>query len=181
MKFILMIALIAGCALVGTVRADGSAEGAGTRHTWWRVSFETAVPFAAPAKIGLDAVALAHPPETAGGVGRIEIVLAAASKGMVDAMGMNDAEMLGYFKSTFMGLASPATRKTERVFLGLTLAGGAQSTSIPRARNVESYLIPLAGGAKLFLAVAADAAVSAADVEAVLAAVARTLKEVEGK
>jgi len=181
MKYFLMIALLAGCALVGAVRAEGSTDGPGIRHTWWRVSFETSVPFAAPTEIGLDAVALAHPPENAGGVGHIEIVLAAASKDMVDGMGMNDAEMLGYFKSTFMGLAAPAARNTERTFLGRTVAGGAQSTKIPRARNVESYLIPLSGGTKLFLAVAADAAVPAADVEAVLAAVARTLKEVEGK
>jgi len=181
MKYFLMIALLAGCALVGAVRAEESTGGPGLRHTWWRVSFETPVPFAAPAEIGLDAVALAHPPDTGKGVGRIEIVLAAAPKDMVDGMGMNDDELLGYFKTTFMGLSTPAARKTERAFLGHAVAGGAQSTSIPRARNVESYLVPLAGGAKLFLAVSSDPAVPAADVEAVLAVLARTLNQVEEK
>lgn len=181
MKFFLMIALLAGCALVGAVRAEGSTDGPGIRHTWWRVSFETAVPFSAPTEIGLDAVALAHPPDTAGGVGRIEIVLAAAPKDMVDGMGMNDDELLSYFKTTFLGLSAPAVKKAERTFLGRTVSGSTQSTSIPRARNVEAYLLPLTGGAKLFLAVAADAAVPAADAEAVVAAVARTLKETGGK
>jgi len=181
MKYFLIIGLLAGCALVGAVRAEKAMGGPGLRHTWWRVSFETPVPFAAPAEIGLEAVALAHPPDTGKGVGRIEIVLAAAPKDMVDGMGMNDDELLGYFKTTFMGLSTPAARKTERAFLGHAVAGGAQSTSIPRARNVESYLVPLAGGAKLFLAVSSDPAVPAADVEAVLAVLARTLNQVEEK
>jgi len=181
MKYFLMIALLAGCALVGAVRAEESTGGPGLRHTWWRVSFETAVPFAPPAEIGLDAVALAHPPDTGKGVGRIEIVLAAAPREMVADMGMSEAELLGYFKTTFMGQTEPASKKVERTFLGHLVAGGAQSTDFPRPRNIESYLIPLSNGAKLFLAVTHDPAVPAADVEAVLAAVARTLKEVEGK
>jgi hypothetical protein len=181
MKFVLFAMIIFGCALASAGRAAEPAGGTGLRHAWWTVAFETPVPFSAPREIGLDAVALAHPPGSGEGVGRIEIVLAAAPKDMVDGMGMSDEELLGYFKTTFLGLSAPAVRKVERTFLGRTVAGGAQSASIPRARNVESYLIPLSGGAKLFLAVASDAAVPAADIEAVLAALARSLKEVEGK
>ncbi|NLI46673.1 MAG: hypothetical protein GX414_06150 [Acidobacteria bacterium] len=181
MRFVPFAMIIVGGAMAFAGRAAEPASGQGLRHAWWTVAFETPVPFSAPREIGMDAVALTHPPDTAGGVGRIEIVLAAAPKDMVDGMGMSDDELPGYFKTTFLGLSAPAVKKVERTFLGHAVAGGAQSTTIPRARNVESYLVPLAGGAKLFLAVGSDTDVPAADVEAVLAALARTLKEVEDK
>lgn len=66
---------------------------------------------------------------------------------------MSDSELTNYGKSTYMGSAKPATDKTSRLFFGTPLEGTLQTTSIPAPSTLETYLLPLADGKKVFVGI----------------------------
>jgi hypothetical protein len=146
--------------------------------SWDRFRFETPVAFSAPQKLGLDAVVFIHPADAAPGKGRLEISLASFPKDMVEGLGLGDKELLEYFKTTFLG-AGPGQKTVERSFLGKPVKGDAQKTTIPAAKRLETYLIPLPDGARLGLAISASAQASDAEMEKTIARIAQTLKLTE--
>ena len=157
----------------------GSAWSADTfSYNWWKVSFETPMAFSGPSEIGLDAVALASPPDSEPGRGRLEITLVAVPKVMQEAMGNNDGDILAYVKSTFLGTAKPAESTVERSFLGQTIKGEAQKLTIPRPGALEVFLITLSDGDKAAVGLSRSSETPPEEAEAVMEMMARTLKEI---
>jgi len=66
---------------------------------------------------------------------------------------MSDSGLINYGKSTYMGSAKPATGKTSRLFFGTPLEGTLQTTSIPTPSTLETYLLTLADGKKVFVGI----------------------------
>ena len=161
-----------------TVQISGAAKG---DHTWGKIGFQTPLDFSAPQKLGLDAVALTHPPDCALGKGQMEISLVAVPKDMAESMGNKDAEVMSYVKITFLGAATPATKTVERSFLGKKVVGEAQATSIPKKSEMELYLIPLADGDKVAVAFKWDAPFPKEKAAGVITKVAESFKEVKEK
>ncbi len=155
-------------------------SGAGANdHTWWKIGFQTPLAFSSPKEIGLDAAAMMHPPESGPGKAQMEITLVGVPKDMAESLGNKDAEILNYVKATFLGAATPATKKVERSFMGKKVAGEAQDTTIPKQGELELYLIPLTDGDKVALGFTRDAQFPKDQADGVINAVAQSLKEVK--
>jgi hypothetical protein len=150
---------------------------AGKDYKWWKISFQAPVALSGPEKIGLDAVALMYPAESKLGQGQLEITLVAVPNDMQEGMGNNNAEIVNYVKATFLGSATPGTKKVERSFLGKKIAGEGQTTSIPKKMELELFLIPLADGDKVAVGFKRDAAWPQEKAEDILKIVAQTFKE----
>jgi hypothetical protein len=159
-----------------TVQFSGAAA---NEHTWWKIGFQTPVAFSSPEKIGLNAAALNHPPESGLGKAQMEITLVGVPKGMAEGLGNKDDEILKYVKTTFLGTAIPAAKKVERTFLGKKVAGEAQSTTIPKKGELEIYLIPLSDGDKVAVGFVRDAQFPQDKAEGVINTVAQSLKELK--
>jgi hypothetical protein len=147
-------------------------------NTWWKVAFDTPVVFSSPKEIGLDAVSLLHPKDSGPGKAGMEIVLIAVPKEMQGAFNNNDTEILGYIKTTFLALNSPAKDKVERAFFRKKSAGERHATTIPQNKSIEVYLLTLADGDKVALAFIRDAAMTGDAAEKIWAMVSSTFKEV---
>jgi hypothetical protein len=173
-SFALMVVLLS----LFTVQISG-AENAD--HKWWKIGFQVPVAFSTPQKVGMDAAAMVHPPESGLGKGQMEITLVEVPKDMQASFGNQDAEILTYVKATFLGATAPAARSVERTFLGKKVVGAAQSTSIPKPGELEIYLIPLSGGDKVAVAFSRDAAFAKDRADRIIAAVAQSFKEMKGQ
>lgn len=169
-------ALLALVVSLFTVQLSGAAA---ADHTWWKIGFQTPLAFSSPKEIGLDAAAMMHPPESGPGKAQMEITLVGVPKDMAASLGNQDAEILNYVKATFLGAATPATRKVERSFMGKKVAGEAQDTTIPKQGELEIYLIPLSDGDKVALGFVRDAQFPKDKADSVINAVAQSLKEVK--
>ena len=157
-------------------------SGAETKeHTWGKVSFKTPIAFSSPQEIGLDAVALLHPPESGLGKAQMEITLVAVPKDMQESMGNKDAEIMSYVKATFLASTLPAAKSVERSFLGRKVTGEAQSSSIPKPGELELYLIPLSGGDKVAVGFKRDNAMPKDKAESVINTVAQSFKEIKAQ
>jgi len=159
-----------------TVQISGAETG---DQKWWKVSFKTPVAFSSPQKVGLDAVALVHPPESGLGRGQMEITLVGVPKDMQESMGNKDAEVLAYVKATFLASTLPATKSVERSFLGKKVVGGAQSVSIPKKGELEIYLVPLSDGDKVAVGFTRDVAMPKEKAESIINMVAQSFKEIK--
>jgi hypothetical protein len=148
---------------------------------WWKISFQVPVAFSTPQKVGLDAAALVYPPESGLGQGQMEITLVAVPKDMAESLGNQDAEILTYVKTTFLGATAPVSRSVERSFLGKKVAGAAQSTSIPKKGELEIYLIPLSDGDKVAVAFSRDTAFARDKADSIITTVAQSFKEAKGQ
>jgi hypothetical protein len=154
-------------------------QGADTfSHKWWRVGFETPIPFSEPIRLGLGAVALVNPPENGLGQGLMEITLVAVPKDMQESMGNDDKEILSYVKSTFLGTAKPAESDSERSFMGQASKGGIQKTTIPKPGELEIHLVALSDGDKVAVGLTRDANAPVEDARRVMDMLARTFKEI---
>jgi len=143
------------------------------------VGFRTPVPFSVPESIGLDAVALSHPPGAAPAEVTCEIVLCRMSADMQEAFGGDADALLEYVKSTFLGTAKPGEGTVERTFLGHPSSGQTLTTGIPRPGRLEVHLAPLSDGARLAVAVRSYDGAPAGLADKVMAAVAESLREGE--
>jgi hypothetical protein len=173
---LLMSAMLVLLFSLFTVQLSGAAA---NDHTWWKIGFQTPVAFSSPEKIGLDAAALMHPPESGLGKAQMEITLVGVPKGMAEGLGNKDDKILQYVKTTFLGAATPAAKKVERTFLGKKVAGEAQATSIPKKGELEIYLIPLSDGDKVAVGFVRDAQFPQDKAEGVINTVAQSLKELK--
>jgi hypothetical protein len=148
---------------------------------WWKVSFKAPVAFSSPQTIGLDAVALVHPPESGRGKGQMEITLVAVPKDLQESFGNKDAEVLSYVKGTFLASTLPATKSVERTFLGRKVAGEAQTVSIPKQGELELYLISLSDGDKVAVGFTRDVAMPKDKAESIINTVAQSCKEIKAQ
>jgi len=154
---------------------------AGTFPNQWRnVSFETPTAFSKPVDAGMDAVAFTAPPDSKPGNARMTITLVAVPKDMKESFGNSDAEVLNYIKTTFLG-ASNQGKPVERSFLGRKVVGESLASSIPKKVEHEVFLVPLANGDAMALALTRDMAVPADEAEATQDMIARSFKETGGK
>jgi hypothetical protein len=142
---------------------------------WWKIAFDAPVAFAAPRKVGLDAVVLIHPADAELGSGLLEITLAALPQTMIKEMGLKDDEILGYIETTFLG-AGPAETPAERTFFGKTVKGDRQTLGIPRTRHLEAYVVPLPDGDSLGIMFVNDPRLAPEEVEKIVAQIAQTLR-----
>jgi hypothetical protein len=141
------------------------------------VSFRSPLALAGPASAGLDAVVFAHPPDAPPAASVCEVFLVRLPVDLVQAMGGDDQQLREYSKTTFLGAAGPAQSRKERVILGAKVSGEILETRIPKPARVEAHLVPLAKGARLFLAVRAHEKMPAPEAEALIAAIAASLAE----
>ncbi len=144
---------------------------------WDGIAFDTPVAFSAPAEIGLDAVALVSPAEAAPEEAAMELRLVRIPADMLEAFGGDAGLVMDYVKADFFGTTLPGVHATERVFLGRTVAGSSQDTTIPRKGVMETYLVPLSGGAHVAIALWRCDDTSADASEATMSALAASLRE----
>jgi hypothetical protein len=161
------------------VMLSGSVGSAGMlSHKWWKVGFDTPVAFSEPTALGLDAVVLLNPPESELGKGRLEITLVGVPKDMLESMGNDEGEVINYVKSTFFGTAEPAESVAEQTFMGQTIKGEYQKTSIPRAGDINLFLVPLTDGDNVVVGLTRYSDASLDEARDVLDMVAKTFREV---
>ncbi len=161
----------------GVVLAAGAAAGAGLEHAALGVRLRTPVPFSAPADVGLETVALSHPPDAAPGEATCEVVLSRVDAAMRESFGNDDGALLEYVKSTFLGTAKPASGSAQRVILGRPSTGQTLTTGIPRPGRLEVHLVALADGGRLAVAVRSFGDDAAELGERVMTALAESLAE----
>ncbi len=149
------------------------------QHQWQGVAFSTDIPFSAPQDIGMDAVVLTNPPESAPGQALFEITLAAVPPDMLESFGNNPAEVLAYVKSSFLATAKPAERTVERTFQGAPVAGEAQGLSIPKPADLEVYYVPLSGGGGMVVAFSTEPSLDANQAETTRARIASSFHETQ--
>lgn len=149
------------------------------QQQWQGVAFSTDIPFSSPRDIGMDAVALTNPPESAPGQALFEITLVAVPKDMLESFGNNPAEVLGYVKSSFLATAKPAERTVERTFLGAPVAGEAQGLNIPKPADLEVYYVPLSGGGGMVVAFSTDPSLDGNQAESVKTKITSSFREVQ--
>jgi hypothetical protein len=149
------------------------------QHQWQGVAFSTDIPFSSPQDIGMDAVALTNPPESAPGQALFEITLVAVPKDMLESFGNNPAEVLGYVKSSFLATAKPAERTVERTFLGAPVAGEAQGLNIPKPADLEVYYVPLSRGGGMVVAFSTDPSLDQSQAETTKEMVASGFRETQ--
>lgn len=147
-------------------------------HKWWRVSFDTPIPFSEPIRLGMGAVALVSPPDKGLGQGGLEITLVAAPKDLQEGMGDNEKELLTFVKGTFLGATNPAESSAERSFMGQTAKGDVQKTSLPKPGELEIYLVALSDGDKVAVGLTRDLNTPAEEAMKVMDMIAQTFKEI---
>lgn len=148
-------------------------------HKWWRVSFDTPIPFSEPIRLGMGAVALVSPPDSGLGQGNLEITLAAVPKDLQESMGNNEKEILAFIKGTFLGTNNPAEGSAERSFMGQTNKGDVQKTSLPKPGELEIYLIALSDGDKVAVGLTRDLNTPDKEAKKVMDMIAKTFKEIQ--
>ncbi len=149
------------------------------QHQWRGVAFTTVIPFSSPQDIGMDAVALTNPPESAPGQALFEITLVAVPKDMLESFGGNPADVLAYVKSSFLATAKAAERTVERTFLGAPVVGEAQGLSIPKPADLEVYYVPLSEDGGMVVAFSTDPSLDANQAETTKAKIASSFHELQ--
>ncbi|MBU1568175.1 MAG: hypothetical protein KJ630_21445 [Proteobacteria bacterium] len=148
---------------------------------WWKVAFNSPVPFSPPKEIGMDAVALLYPAKSKLGQSQLEVTLVALPKEMQESFANNDVEIANYVKGTFLASAKSSEKTTKRTFLGIQAVGEIQSTSIPKSSTLELYLLPLSDGDKIAVAFSKDSAMASDAAEGIIKMIASTFKEVPAR
>ena len=115
-SIIVTLCLIAAVAV--TVRAAGK-KYACSLHG---LTFESGAEFSAPEKAGLDALMVLHPRKAKPGREKLGIIAVLYTRAAQKTMGMGDAALLAYTRTTFMGVAA-AGKQVERVFAGKKVRG----------------------------------------------------------
>ena len=108
--------------------------------------FTSTYKLSGPEKVGLDAKSFIYEES---GKENLSATFVLFSVGAQESMEMNDAELLNYAKSTFLGTSKAASSFKERDVLGKKSAGEVLSTSIPVASDLEIHFITLQNGDKI--------------------------------
>lgn len=112
------------------------------------LTFESSAEFSAPEKAGLDALMVLHPRKAKPGKEKLGITAVLYTRGTQKAMGMGDAALLSYTRTTFMGAAAPG-KPIERVFAGKKVRGDVVEKKIPVPTTIETYVLTLSNGSKV--------------------------------
>lgn len=145
-------------------------------YTWESVAFQAPVAFSGPEELGLGTVVFTHPPSATPAQAQFEITLTLIDAQQVEAMGMDDAGLLTYVKSTYHATAKPAEGHIEREIDGQPVQGETVNKSIPKKSRLELYLIPRSDGSKLVLAFTVDDGMPKDQAEEIAGIVASTLR-----
>lgn len=136
--------------------------------------FETPIGFSEVKSLGNDTVGV----EAQKGSRKLKIRMATLAADWLELLNMEDEELLGYVKTTYLGINAPAREYHQRRFLGQTLIGELQYKRTNRGYNiVEIYLVPLSDGSKVMLALEADTYLPLPHVEYAFRTVSRTMRE----
>lgn len=145
----LMISLTCFLAITGICSLQAAKSFSNAAHG---IKFSTSVEFSAPMKIGADALLMVYPKKSRSGMEKMGITAVLYTKEAQKQMKMNDAGLLNYTRSVFMGIDRPG-KKTERSFLGKKTKGEVLDKRIPSPSTVEIYIVSLTGGDKLGLGI----------------------------
>lgn len=136
--------------------------------------FETPKGFSEVKSLGNDTVGVVAQK----GNRKLKIRMASLAADWLELLNMEDEELLGYLKTTYLGINAPAREYHQRRFLGQMLAGELQYKRTNRGYNiVEIYLVPLSDGSKVMLALEADTYLPIPQVENAFRTVSRTMRE----
>ena len=109
---------------------------------------------------------------------KLKIRMATLDAEWLELLNMEDEELLGYVKTTYLRINAPAREYHQRRFLGQTLAGELQYRRTNKGYNiVEIYLVPLSDGSKVMLALEADTYLPLPQVEHAFRTVSKTMRE----
>lgn len=136
--------------------------------------FETPMGFSDVKSLGNDTVGVVAQK----GSRKLKIRMATLAADWLELLNMEDEELLGYVKTTYLRINAPGREYHQRRFLGQTLTGELQYQRTNRGYNiVEIYLVPLSDGSKVMLALEADTYLPLPQVEHAFRTVSRTMRE----
>jgi|GEM_PF-3511005 len=136
--------------------------------------FETPAGFSEVKSMGNDTVGVVAQK----GSRKLKIRMVTLDAEWLELLNMEDEELLGYVKTTYLRMNAPAREYHQRRFLGQTLTGELQYQRTNRGYNVvEIYLVPLSDGSKVMLALEADTYLPLPQVEYAFRTVSRTMRE----
>jgi hypothetical protein len=113
------------------------------------LTFQIPLKLSPPVRVGLGATSFLFPEDAETGKEKFEMMLVFLDKDMIESSKKNDAELLQYVKSTFLGTTMKAEKKLKKKALGKEIQGEWQKTTIPRKATLEIYLFPLKDGSKM--------------------------------
>lgn len=136
--------------------------------------FETPAGFSEVKSLGNDTVGVVAQK----GSRKLKIRMATLDAEWLELLNMEDEELLGYVKTTYLAINAPAREYHQRRFLGQTLVGELQYKRTNRGHNImEIYLVPLSDGSKVMLALEADTYLPIPQVEHAFRTVSKTMRE----
>jgi hypothetical protein len=112
------------------------------------ITFDTTAEFSSPVKSGVDALLMVSPVKSAPGKERMGITMVLYDRNAQKLMGMNDAGLLNYTRTVFMGSGTTG-KPIERIFAGKKVKGQVLEKKIPAPSTVEVYVITLSKGNKI--------------------------------
>ncbi len=140
------------------------------------VTFESIAEFSSPEKAGVDALSMRYPKNAKQGKEKMSLTAVLYTATARKMMGMNDAGLLNYTRTAFMGV-SRAGKPVERIFSGKKIRGDRVEKTIPVKATVEVYVIPLAEGACMGLGFSCDPAIPEEEAQGIIAHIIRTMKQ----
>jgi hypothetical protein len=118
-----------------------------------------------------------YPNNVALGKESLEIDIVFFPKDMIKNSDMTDRELLDYAKATYFGAKDIAQEQFQREFMGKSVTGDLQQSSIPSRSTLESYLIPLSNGRKMAVGFRKYGETTDDATEKVMGTIAGTIKE----
>ena len=114
------------------------------RHQLLHVSFQCSQPLGKPVKVGVDAVSAK--------TGQFEVLVAEVGKEAFAQLKSASVDPFGYCKSTYLGISSPATRKSTRKVAGAARESEVYPDSFPHKDYLEVLWLERKEGAGVMLA-----------------------------
>ena len=114
------------------------------------VEFHSSIEFSQPLKAGLDAYLLTYPKNVNPEEEKMSITLVFLSAIAQKQMGMNDAELLRYVKTTFFAVSASGKPITKSI-LNKDIVGELLEKKIPTPSILEVFLLPLNNSDKIII------------------------------
>jgi len=144
--------------------------------TWNGYVLDVPANFSDTQKLGMGAVFLNAPAGAPPTDEQAAVTMAAFPAPMVAGMTASGVDLMHYFKTTFLGTAAPAESSVTRTVFGEPHEGQVLTKSIPYASRVEAFLLPMADGGRLGLAIQTRSGMDTARVEAIIDTVTDSLR-----
>jgi hypothetical protein len=130
------------CIMMCLAAATGIVTGS-QDYSWESIRFRSDFQLSQPQSLGLDAVSMVYPADSEPGKSLAEIVLVKASKDMQKTMEMQEADLINYLKTTFLGFYGAPESTVQRDIFGKPVTGERFRQSIPVKSNVEMFFVRL--------------------------------------